>query len=122
VAAAGYQTTPAADRVLSACRWMPVGEVRLIAKNKPMTRNNARIVAKYLRQAGWSGIGRHNAIKAALGVLRDRMDALRHRPAASAGFIGRRGSRADRSGGGLPSVMSGRVFVRSAMIGWASVR
>ena len=59
-----------------------------------MTRNNARIIAKYLREAGWSEVtalrqelaaskarvqemGRHNATKAALDALRDRMEALR---------------------------------------------
>jgi hypothetical protein len=27
--------------------------IKAIAKNKPMTRNNARVVAEYLREAGW---------------------------------------------------------------------
>ena len=28
--------------------------IKAIAKNKPMTRRNARIVAEYLREAGWT--------------------------------------------------------------------
>jgi hypothetical protein len=56
----------------------------------PMTRNNARIIAKYLREAGWSEVtalrqelaaskarvqemGRHNATEAGYGVPRARM-------------------------------------------------
>jgi hypothetical protein len=27
--------------------------IKAIAKNKPMTRSNARIVSEYLREAGW---------------------------------------------------------------------
>jgi hypothetical protein len=38
------------DELLAANRAL----IKAIAKNKPMTRNNARIVAEYLREAGWS--------------------------------------------------------------------
>jgi hypothetical protein len=37
------------DELLAANRAL----IKAIAKNKPMTRNNARIVAEYLREAGW---------------------------------------------------------------------
>ena len=45
------------DELLAANRAL----IKAIAKNKPMTRNNARIVAEYLREAGW----RERAIGAA---------------------------------------------------------
>jgi hypothetical protein len=45
------------DELLAANREL----IKAIAKNKPMTRRNARIVAKYLREAGW----RERAIGAA---------------------------------------------------------
>jgi hypothetical protein len=65
------------DELLAANRAL----IKAIAKNKPMTRNNARIIAKYLREAGWSEVtalrqelaaakarvqemGRHNATEA----------------------------------------------------------
>jgi hypothetical protein len=37
------------DELLAANRAL----IKAIAKNKPMTRSNARIVAEYLREAGW---------------------------------------------------------------------
>jgi hypothetical protein len=37
------------DELLAATRTL----CKAIAKNKPMTQNNARIVAEYLREAGW---------------------------------------------------------------------
>jgi len=45
------------DELLAANRAL----IKAIAKNKPMTRNNARIIAEYLREAGW----RERAIGAA---------------------------------------------------------
>jgi hypothetical protein len=45
------------DELLAANRAL----IKAIAKNKPMTRSNARIVAEYLREAGW----RERAIGAA---------------------------------------------------------
>jgi hypothetical protein len=45
------------DELLAANRAL----IKAIAKNKPMTRNNTRIVAEYLREAGW----RESAIGAA---------------------------------------------------------
>jgi hypothetical protein len=45
------------DELLAANRAL----IKAIAKNKPMTRNKARIVAEYLREAGW----RERAIGAA---------------------------------------------------------
>src|ERR1700693_5403320 len=45
------------DELLAANRAL----IKAIAKNKPMSRNNARIVAEYLREAGW----RERAIGAA---------------------------------------------------------
>ena len=47
------------DELLAANRAL----IKAIAKNKPMTRSNARIVSEYLREAGW----RERAIGAATG-------------------------------------------------------
>jgi hypothetical protein len=56
--------TPTADwdELLAATRAL----IKAIAKNKPMTQNNARIVAEYLREAGW----RKRAIGAATRALK----------------------------------------------------
>jgi hypothetical protein len=37
------------DELLAANRAL----IKAIAKNKPMTRSNARIVSEYIREAGW---------------------------------------------------------------------
>jgi hypothetical protein len=34
--------------------------IKAIATGRPMTRNNARIVAEYLREAGWNEGGGHD--------------------------------------------------------------
>jgi hypothetical protein len=44
--------------------------IRAIASCRPMTRRNARIVAEYLREAGW-GEGAINAATAQAGVHAD---------------------------------------------------
>ena len=55
------------DELLAANRAL----IKAIAKNKPMTRNNARIIAKYLREAGWSEV---TALRQELAASKARVE------------------------------------------------
>jgi hypothetical protein len=96
------------DELLAANREL----IKAIAKNKPMTRNNARIVSEYLREAGWG--------EGAIGAATARAATQAAGPAPSPD--GRGGASNGRLGRGSPPRRLRLAYRCDRVQGWSFAR